>query len=63
MYNDIVDRGTDTCGKRPSKRIREILERWNSTVVTDKFLRYPIQLKGRHTWFDIFGQFRKGCSD
>ena len=55
VHYDIIDRCTDTSGKRPSKWIGKILERWNSSVVTDKFLSHPIQLKGRYSWFDMLG--------
>ena len=63
MNYNVVDRGADTCGKRPSKRIGKVFEGRNGSVVTDKFHRYPIQLEGRHAWFNMFGQFCKGFTN
>ena len=63
VHYDIIDRCADTSGKRPSKWIGKILERWNGSIVTDKFLRHPIQLKGRYSWFDMLGQFSKSSTD
>ena len=59
MDDNIIDRGTNAGGKRPSIRIRETLECWDGSVVTYELVRNLIQLEGRYTRLDMFCQLAK----
>ena len=63
MYYDIIHRGADAGGKRPSIWIGETLECRDCSVVTNEFVGNVIQLEGRYTRFDMFCQFAKGLTN
>jgi len=53
MYDDVVHRGADAGGKRPSIGIGETLESRNGSVITDERIGYLIQLEGRYARLDM----------
>ena len=63
VYDHVVDRGADRAGKRPTNRIREVLERWPGAMRADELLSDVVQLKGRYTGFDMSTHLCEGCTD
>ena len=63
MNHDIVHRGANAGGKRPSIGIGETLESGNCSIVTNKLVGNLIQLEGRYTRLNMFRQFAKGSTN
>ena len=62
MYDDIIDRRTNACRKRPSIWIREPLESRNGTMVTNELVGYLVELSGSDAWLDELCHLSQGLS-
>ena len=63
MYHNVIHRGADAGGKRPSIWIGETLESRDCSIVANELVGNLIQLEGRYARLDMFCQFAKGLTN